>query len=273
MAKNEGDTNEQPKPSVARNLTRAAATRIGMLGMLTTGTVLGAACSNVPTVLTPQRAQAAGVTDFDILNFALNLEYLEAEFYYYATTGAGITAAGIGTSGTGSTGATTGGKKTAFTNNITQSVAQQITTDEGTHVTLLRGALGNQAVAKPAIDLSAGGKFDFTTMTAFLQLSRAFEDTGVSAYTGAAPLISSKEILQTAAQILGMEVYHASNVRLMIAQMGIATTATDSQDVLPPPTGTDFFCDVNALTIVRNTTQVLAIVNPFFPNGLNGTIR
>lgn len=225
------------------------------------------------TVLAPQPAKAAGVSDFDILNFALNLEYLESEFYYYSTTGQGIAAAGIGTSGTGTSGPTTGGKKTSFTDPTTQKIATQITTDEGTHVGLLRNALGAQAVAKPAIDLSAGGTFDFTTMKVWPQLARAFEDTGVSAYVGAAPLVSSKEILATAAALLGMETYHAGAIRLLVAQMGIATTPTDSLDVVPPPSGTDYFCDRNALAIPRTTAQVISIVTPFFPQGLNGNIK
>jgi hypothetical protein len=254
------------------SLSQGVTRRIGVVGMLTAGVALGSACSGGNVTLTPP-ATAAGVTDIDILNFALNLEYLESEFYYHATTGEGIAAAGIGTSGTGTAGATTGGVATTFSNSVTHTVAQQITSDEGTHVTLLRGALGASTVAKPAIDLSAGGKYNFSTMNVFLALSRAFEDTGVSAYTGAAPLIASKEYLQIAAQILGMEVYHASNIRLMCAQQGVATTATDAQDVLPPPSGTNYFCDHNALTVIRTPAQVLAIVRPFFPNGLNGNIR
>lgn len=220
----------------------------------------------------PKSAMAAAVSDTDILNFALNLEYLEAEFYYYATTGKGIEAHGIGTGGKGQKGPTTGGQKTDFTDSTTRTVATQITSDEGTHVTLLRDALGKNAVAKPAINLAAAG-IDFSKMTGFLQLSRAFEDTGASAYTGAAPLISSKEILHTAAQILGMEVYHAGNIRLMVAQMSIPTTKTDKMDVLPPPSGTQYFCVRDALALSRTTQQVIAIVSPFFPNGLNGAIH
>ena len=110
-------------------------------------------------------------------------------------------------------------------------------------------------------------------MNVWLQLARAFEDTGVSAYGGAAPLVSSKEILATAAAILEMETYHASAIRLLVAQMGIPTTATDSMDVVPPPSGTDYFCDHNALAIQRTTAQVIAIVTPFFPQGLNGNIK
>jgi hypothetical protein len=163
--------------------------------------------------------------------------------------------------------------KTAFTNTTAQNVALQITQDEGTHVTLLRGVLGPLAVAKPAIDLSAGGMFNFSTQSVFLQLSRSFEDTGVSAYGGAAPLISSKTYLQVAAQILSIEAYHASNIRLMIAQMGITTSQTDSQDVLPPPSGASYFCETGALSIIRTFAEVLAIVKPFFPAGLNGTIH
>jgi hypothetical protein len=243
------------------------------------GLLLGAAACNSNNVngglpIGPTGAPSpppAKITDVDILNFALNLEYLEAEFYYHATTGHGIAAAGIGTSGTGKRGPTTGGQKTDFTNKTTQSVAAQITSDEGAHVTLLRSALGAKAIAKPAIDLAAL-KIDFSKMTGFLQLSRAFEDTGASAYTGAAPLIKSKEILKTAAQILGTEIYHATNIRLMIAQMGIPTTKTDSEDVLPPPSGTDYFCDHKALAVSRTAKQVIAIVAPFFPDGLNGVI-
>lgn len=220
----------------------------------------------------PKAAHAQDVSDVDILNFALNLEYLEGEFYYYATTGEGLHAAGIGTSGTGKRGPTTGGQKTDFTDKRTETVATQITSDEGTHVTLLRSALGSKAIAKPAIDLAAAG-IDFSKMVGFLQLARAFEDTGASAYTGAAPLITSKEILGTAAQILGMEVYHAGNIRLMVAQQDIATKKTDSRDVLPPPSGTQYFCVRDALALARTTSEVIAIVGPFFPDGLNGGIH
>ena len=112
-------------------------------------------------------------------------------------------------------------------------------------------------------------------------MSRAFEDTGVSAYAGAATLLSGNN-LQAAAQILAVEAYHAGNIRLEVEQKGITVPATDSLDV--PPDQMHFFpVDSNALAIKRTTSQVLAIVyaNPaagtrsggFFPNGLNGNIK
>ena len=111
-------------------------------------------------------------------------------------------------------------------------------------------------------------------MTQFLVLARAFEDTGVSAYGGAAPLIQSKTVLGYAARILAVEAYHAGNIRLMTAQFGLQTKALDGQDVLPPPSGKKYFTDDNkGLAIVRTPEEVLAIVRPFFPNGLNGRIR
>ena len=228
-------------------------------------------------------SQAAGVTDADILNFALNLEYLEAEFYTYATTGNGITNAGVGVTGTGSTGATTGGSQVQFVDPNLKAVALELAADEQAHVNFLRAALGSQAVAKPAINLNALG-IGFASDQQFLTLARAFEDTGVSAYGGAVTYISSKTYLQAAAQILGTEALHAGNLRLFIDQKSISITALDSLDVVPPPAGTQFFTTTppaqSALAVIRTTTQVLNIVyaggahsGGFFPNGLNGNIH
>ena len=103
------------------------------------------------------------IDEIDILNFALNLEYLEAEFYTYATTGKSISSFGIGAKGrangdnppNGST--ATGGAKVSFSKeeSILHDIATQIGADERAHEVLLRGALGSSAVAMPNIDLSA----------------------------------------------------------------------------------------------------------------------
>jgi hypothetical protein len=123
------------------------------------------------------------IDEQDILNFALNLEYLEAEFYTYATTGKSITSFGIGTKGRASAsnpatgGTTVGGKQVNFSDNelFTRDVATQIGADERAHVVLLRGALGSAACAMPNIDLSALG-FGFGNMNDFLQAARILED-------------------------------------------------------------------------------------------------
>lgn len=153
---------------------------------------------------------------------------------------------------------------------LTRAVALELAYDEQAHVKLLRSVLGSAAVAKPAINLNALG-IGFASDSQFLVLARAFEDTGVSAYGGAAPLISSKQYLATAAQILATEALHSGNIREQIAIRGISVPALDGLDVLPPPAGSQFFTvDSNALAIVRTPQQVAAIVKPFFPNGING---
>jgi len=244
--------------------------------------------------LTAPEALAATITDTDILNFALNLEYLEAEFYTVATTGTTIAQAGIGVDGMGNPGPTTGGQKVRLQPNDgdkdrddektrkLSEIAEQVTRDEQTHVTLLRGALGSAAIAKPAINLDALG-FGFRNFRQFLQLARAFEDVGVSAYGGAAPLITSKDILATAARIALTEALHSGTFRLLVAVNNVQTSPVDGLDILPPPSGTQYFeVDQQALAIVRTPSQVLAIVygngaagtsgGGFFPNGVNGTI-
>jgi hypothetical protein len=226
------------------------------------------------------KGQSSSFTDFDILNFALNLEYLEAEFYTVATTGQTISQIGLTVTGSGATGATTGGGQVALTG-AALAIAQEIAKDEQTHVKFIQTAiasLGGTAIAKPAINLGALG-IGFSSVSSFLTLARAFEDVGVTAYGGAAPLISSKTVLGYAARILAVEAYHAGNIRLQIAQNSVQTTALDGADHTPPPSGSLYFpTDNNALTEVRTPQQVLYLVygganmssGGFFPSGVNG---
>jgi hypothetical protein len=180
---------------------------------------------------------AASYSDSDILNFALNLEYLESQFYTLATAGKTIDQVGIGIgAGTDATGGgavvTKPGGPTAclvpWTIPVIQAYATETATEERNHVTLLRGALGSAAVAQPNIDLynsfntlaTAAGiasTFDpFASDANFLVGAYIFEDVGVTAYSGAAPLITTTSTLGVAAGILAVEAYHAGLVRTSI---------------------------------------------------------
>lgn len=263
-------SSDNHQPISRRNLLQN--TGIGAASLVTGGLLAGCGGSN-------GTAPPAGLSDTDvaILNFALNLEYLEAEFYTYATTGQGIANAGIGTDGTGTPGATTGGAQLTFSDPVLQAVAMEIAEDERDHVALLRNVLGNAAAAKPAINLGALG-VGFGNEAEFLAVARALEDTGVSAYAGAANQLENPDIVKAAAQILAAEAYHAGDIRLQVAQNSVATSAVDSMDIVPPPSGTRYYAlDNNGLAITRTVAEVLAIVygapnvsqGGFFPNGIN----
>jgi len=148
---------------------------------------IASATAGAAFMVGPEKAGAgtSHPNDVDILNFALNLEYLEAEFYTKATTGKTINESpyNIGISGTGDEGPTLGGKKVDLSNYpiFTWTIAEQIARDERDHVRLLRSALGSAAIAKPEINLDAAG-FGFGNTNHFLMLARMFEDIVVSAY-------------------------------------------------------------------------------------------
>ena len=176
-------------------------------------------------------------TDSDILNFALNLEYLEAQFYTLATTGKTIDQVGIGIgAGTAAMGGgsvvTKPGGPTAclvpWTLPAIQAYATETAQEERNHVSFLRGALSSSAVAQPNLDLynsfntlatvaGIASTFDpFANDLDFLIGAYIFEDVGVTAYSGAAPLITTPAYLAAAAGILGVEAYHAGLVRTSI---------------------------------------------------------
>lgn len=220
---------------------------------------------------------ATTVTDGDILNFALNLEYLEAEFYSMATYGANLQERGM-LKASDVSGPTTGGKMVSFSGDPVSYVASGIRKDEEEHVLFLRKALGSAAVKKPAIKLDALG-FGFGGVNDFLKLARAFEDVGVSAYLGAAPLIKSKTYLDAAARILATEAQHAGTIRDRVVSREMGSVKVDSKDITPSQSH-PFDVDSNGLSIPRSTSEVMHIVygggshsGGFFPNGMNGTIR
>ena len=202
---------------------------------------IATAAVGAATTIGLQKADAATSTEVDILNFALNLEYLESEFYTYAVYGTGIESQGIGVSGVAvgmnppSGGQTTNGEKVTCSNSLyfPSALAAEIGSDERAHVTLLRGALGPAAIAKPNININPLA-LPISTQNGFLTLARIFEDIGVTAYAGAAGSLTTSAIITYAAQILAAEAEHVASLRVNIAGLKIATPQLDGVDLIPP---------------------------------------
>ena len=101
--------------------------------------------------VSPSLAQDAEIKDEDIFRFALNLEYLEAEFYLRAINGMGLADKDI--TGIDPQGPVVGGKPVPFKTPAIKQYAQEIASDEKAHVLFLRAALGGAKVSRPKIDL------------------------------------------------------------------------------------------------------------------------
>jgi rubrerythrin len=128
--------------------------------------------------------------DVGILNFALTLEYLESTFYEEA-------------------------KKRAKPSGELKGLIALLAEDEQQHVEALTATikqLGGKPVAEPKFD------FPYDDSAEFLKLAQTFEDTGVSAYNGAAPSIKSKAVLGSAGAIVQVEARHAAAIRLQNKQ-------------------------------------------------------
>jgi hypothetical protein len=203
--------------SAARvGLTRGDALRRAVLGggALVAGSAMLGALPG--TALGAVSRASAG--DVDILNFALTLEYLEAAFYAEAVSK---------------------GKLSGEAKRFAAVVAK----DEAAHVGFLKGALGSKAVAKPTFNF----KGTTAAQTAFLKTAMALEDTGVSAYAGAAPMIANKKTLSAALSVHSVEARHAAWVRQIIGHGGAPSPAPTAFDaprskaqVLKIVTGTGF---------------------------------
>ncbi len=256
-----------------------------------------------------RRTLKLAVSDFDILNFALNLEYLEAEYYLQAAFGRNL--APTDTTGRqGPPGEVVGGRQVNFQTRDIENYAREIADDEEKHVQFLRSVLGDRAVARPKINIKqsftaaarAAGvvgpdeQFDpYANENNFLLGAFIFEDVGVTAYKGAAPLINDRDILAAAAGILAVEAYHAGEIRTLLYSRRFFDEANkisvlrdrvdgrepDDQGIGNRNTANIVPADRNAVAFERKPRQVLNIVyldpaaerGGFFPQGVNGRIR
>jgi len=199
----------------------ADGSRAGFLkkSMLATGGIVGGGAL-LAAMASP--AQAATANDVSILNFALTLEYLEAEFYTEAVAMGALS-----------------GDVLEF--------AQIVGAHERAHVAFLKKALGTAAVAKPSFN------FRGTTenQAKFQATAQVLEDTGVKAYKGQAPLIDSDAVLAAALSVHSVEARHASWIR-DINGTSPAPAAFDpaatKQQILAAVAGTQFITGTPAMT-------------------------
>jgi len=220
---------------------KALSRRVFLAGSGAAAATLIAGCSSSPIVTVPTSSPTPLPTydAVDYLNFALNLEYLEAEFYLRAATGSGLSAADTGNATT-----TVTVPATTLVPGLTaeqQAYLYEISQNELDHVRFLRSALGSSAVSRPNIDLlngfnklaaaaGIGSSFNpFESYETFLVGAFTFEDVGVTAYLGAASQLMAisggSAYLGAAASIMAVEAYHAAEVRTLLIADSVATSS------------------------------------------------
>ena len=289
--------------SIDELVNKALTRRNFLAGAGSAAALAATGCTHNFQAASPPSHPTVTYTDADYLNFALNLEYLEASYYLIAATGSGLALADSGPT----PGPVSGGAQVPFTSPTQREYAYEIAQDELNHVRFLRSALGSSAVSMPAIDLvnsfnaaasaaGIGSSFNpFGSFDAFLVGAFVFEDVGVTAYSGAAPLLANKTYLAAAAGIQAVEAYHAAEIRSLILLAGptyvtyanqistLRATLGGGNETTLSPTSIVACDTTNAIGFARTPQEVLAIVyasndsnltfGGFFPSGVNGAIN
>jgi Ferritin-like domain len=166
-----------------KGLTRSA---FLVRGTLAAGAVLGT------SALGPRVSRALAQSDggdVDIVNYALTLELLEAAFYAQAL------------------------KEVPDLGGDLKRLTTELRDNESEHVKALTDTveqLGGKPAESPEFDFGDA----FSSKSAYLKLANTLEDTGVSAYNGAAPQIRSGDVLGAAGSIVQVEARHAALIRL-----------------------------------------------------------
>jgi hypothetical protein len=214
----------------AMNSTRRHALRAFSAGLVGIGASLSGCArlipQNVGLALLPNP-----LTDPAVYNFALNLEYLEAEYYRRGVYGEGLPPELTGPN----PGPVQGGRRVQFKSPWMAEMFAEIAEDETNHVRFIRRTISSSPLVeinRPALDLESsfrmlgqqagiGANFDpFADEESFLLGAFIFEDVGVTATCGAADLIADDDSIEAAAGILAIEGYHAGAIRATIAEMG-----------------------------------------------------
>ncbi len=226
-------------PTTAKTTRRNALRGLGLGALGVASLSLPASRAKAAVVFTNLFGTTTGTNqDINLLNFALNFEYLEAEYYTRATTGGGIQSQGVGITGTGKLGnvIVKADPTVPFSSPAIQQYALEFAEDERNHVNYLRSVLGTSAVARPPLDLKnsftamaqmagfvgAGETFDpFADEVSFQIGAYYFEDVGVTMYRGMLSQITNKTFLSALAGIMGTEAYHAGNIRTKLFETGV----------------------------------------------------
>ncbi|MGN6279872.1 MAG: ferritin-like domain-containing protein [Sphingomonas sp.] len=245
----------------------------------------------------PTPSATVAYTDADVLAFALNMEYLQANFYLKAVAGTALDATLTkGAADTDTGGTVTGGKKKTFTDSVLAEYAREIAADQVAHVKFLRTQLGQAVVAQPDINIDGGASGAFTAFARsagivgssatfdpydtdgnFLLAAFLLEDIGPTAYRGGLAYMTNAVLIEAAAGIHATEAYHAGLIRSTIyaggnsTLIGNANKVSDWRDSLDGTTDDDLPItrggtvdivptDSNGLTFQRLPNQVLNIL-------------
>jgi rubrerythrin len=182
---------------------RRRLSRRGLLGgslKLAGGAAVAMSLTTIPGGFSIRSMVAAQelTSDLDVLNYALTLEHLEYAFY---RDGVGLFSFGED------------GRGLSIDTNLAA-----IRDHEGAHVETLASvitSLGGTPVEEATYDFGDA----YTDPQAFLTTAAALENTGVSAYDGAAQFLTDPELLTAAGSIVAVEARHASYLNLLTGEL------------------------------------------------------